>query len=762
MRLVGHHVDPTEVARRLNRPLGSLPSHPQLGAAGVACYESLPVLERIAAPEQWQAGFQVPLRDLTPGITLAADRVDPLNFGGAKFEWPMLDIDRLREGNWQFGTQAYHGHPIRAEVEALNRRLADPVAGVKAAQGEQTHASRTELGPLGTPDRRFSELVPDLPPPARTDDPPRPVLQTHDAAQRYGSLDAGLNLPEGISAADNVTNSPLALVSHGGFSRAFLGVFPQKLPDGSAEFNSWFRIPLGSLASKRLDDPRALDSYPIPGMTVESLVFVKNRRGQGLQQAVAELPPTQDGTRAFLRAVIDGDPADPAGGRLIDGDLLQPDWTGLVVLRPGFQTLLAGLDGLIAKFVAEPMQYVAITAKVDGASPQYPTLYGTYRYTDEAPELPESITGAAGNDVDWDLNVLDIRFRDREIVRFELSGTLILRKFLRIVAFDKPKKFIVRARYQSASDQNNPTHLPRILFEGAPSEPVTLNVDIGPVKAANFKAVRVFLEGLNADEAGNSKTSSRFELDGDLTMQKWDILSGFLSIDESKPVPFSKLGLPLPIGEFRLSWDYPSVEFPLKQREPIRLGPIQFRFTRVGIGGPDLLADTVRLVAGDIQSPRCPFAAVQVDLFKYPELSPNAGKSLSFELVAAFDGDGKKTKLGLRGLDFKKLDIDLFRFMRLRIDEIEQSHKNHNNYLGLNGIKLEILGRTILENLFVAFFDAAGRRGSPRTSGGRSRGRRTPSSRRSRRGSRSSRACSSSTGSWSRTTSSSTRPRPSS
>ena len=202
------------------------------------------------------------------------------------------------------------------------------------------------------------------------------------------------------------------------------------------------------------------------------------------------------------------------------------------------------------------------------------------------------------------------------------------------------------------------------------------------------------------------------------------------------------------------------MEFPLKQREPIRLGPIQFRFTRVGISGPDLLADTVRLVAGDIQSPRCPFAAVQVDLFKYPELSPNAGKSLSFELVAAFDGDGKKTKLGLRGLDFKKLDIDLFRFMRLRIDEIEQSHKNHNNYLGLNGIKLEILGRTILENLFVAFFDAAGRRGSPRTSGGRSRGRGTPSSRRSRRGSRSSRACSSSTGSWSRTTSSSTRPRP--
>ena len=77
---------------------------------------------------------------------------------------------------------------------------------------------------------------------------------------------------------------------------------------------------------------------------------------------------------------------------------------------------------------------------------------------------------------------------------------------------------------------------------------MTLNVDIGPVKAANFKAVRVFLEGPNVDEAGNSKTSSRFELDGDLTMQKWDILSGFLSIDESKPVPFSKLGLPLPIG----------------------------------------------------------------------------------------------------------------------------------------------------------------------------------------------------------------------
>ena len=110
-------------------------------------------------------------------------------------------------------------------------------------------------------------------------------------------------------------------------------------------------------------------------------------------------------------------------------------------------------------------------------------------------------------------------------------------------------------------------------------------------------------------------------------------------------------------------------------------------------------------------SPRLPYAVARVELFKYPELGSQGGQTLGFDLVAAFDRDGAAPKFGLKGIDFSKLDIDLFRFLRLRIERVEGQSAGGGTYLLIEGVKLELLGKTIVEDLNVGLFQVGTERG---------------------------------------------------
>ena len=137
-------------------------------------------------PSPSRARYQVPLRDLTPGGSGDPHQtgVEPLHFSGPFFGWPLLDVEWLRAGNWEFdaapeatgGTtpaaqapvsdeddpddgseplggpfqeegKAF-GHPVRQAVAELNGVIAGPALGPRASQGEQTHASLTRIGPV--------------------------------------------------------------------------------------------------------------------------------------------------------------------------------------------------------------------------------------------------------------------------------------------------------------------------------------------------------------------------------------------------------------------------------------------------------------------------------------------------------------------------------------------------------------------------------------------------------------------------------------
>ena len=755
--VVGRHVSPSATAARLGVDLGSLPTHPQLGGSAW-CLESLPVLERRpdgTTPVE-HASYQIPLRDLTPGSDGDPHRteVEPLRFSGPFFGWPLLDVEWLRAENWEFeppqrGPDAApattrevatvtaavpgeddpndgadpisgpfqdegkaSGHPVRQAVAELNTVIADPTAGPTARQGEQTHASLTRIGPVTARPRTIGELIPDdtpAPPPVRLRDaaaaainPPRPLLGRHDIVQKYGSLMVPLDVPQQAEESEDVLADPIALLPQGGDLDGFSGLYAHKLPAGASDFGAWFRMPFLSNANPADPLNDAVTGFPVAGATTQAVVLAKNRRGVPLTEVIDRLPPLREGTKFLVHELIER--------KQIDPDLLSPAWTGLILLRPGFQVLVPGLATILGKFLAEPFQYVAVTAQNPTEPREFPEFYGTYRHEAEPwPPLPASVVQEQEHDVEWDLRLIDIRFRSREIVRFELSGFLTIRRLFRVEIEGGPWEFEIRGKYQSASDADNPTKKPRIVLEGAPKDPLHVDVNVGPVRAARLERARVSVEGIDPDTPTGS--GGRFDIDGTIELDpSWSL--GFIGVDpNNREVPIRRLGLSMGKSP-RMSWDWPSLEFPLVQREPLKLGPVTFRFLRLGIGGREVLDGMIPVAGGgDIESPRCPFAVARVELFKYPELGSQGGRTLGFDLVAAFDRDGQATKVGLKGIDFNKLDIDLFRFLRLRIEEIERHSSGQSTFLSIQGVKLDLLGKPIVKDLNVALFQTGTERG---------------------------------------------------
>ena len=474
-------------------------------------------------------------------------------------------------------------------------------------------------------------------------------------------------------------------------------------------------MPFISTANARMPLDLAVDSFPAPGLTSQGVVLVKNRRGRGLKEFVAALPPGRGGTRFLVEELIEK--------KWIDPDVLAPGWTGLVVLRCGFQVLAGGLGNLFAKFLAEPMQYIAVTAQEPGEAREFPEVYGTFRYESPAASRPPADPAADDRDVEWDLELLDVRFRAREIVSLQLNGTLTIFKLFRAdpEAGAQPSTFEITGRYQGKDDADNPTRRARVLLEGAPKNPLRVDVNVGPVKAGRLDRVRVSVEGVDPDAPTGS--GGRFEIDGAIELDPaWRLGPIGIGADANgkSEVPIRRLGLSLGTTP-RMSWDWPALEFPLAQREPVRLGPLTFRFERFGFSVPDatthrhtLLDDTLRVAGnGDITAARCPFAVARVELFKYPEFGPKAGQTLGFDLVAALDHDGTAPKIGVKGIDFKNLDIDLFRLVRLRAKSIsvDQVPNGTRQYIEVREMKLDFLEKPLIENLTVALLQDGPERG---------------------------------------------------
>ena len=592
-------------------------------------------------------------------------------------------------------------NPLRDLLEQLNIKQGGE-SGPRAVASTRTHASRLEVGPGSQTLRTISEIVTREPAgfkggqanrDAETAGTPseselRQVFDDHTAVLNFENVEFALPVPR-----DGLAENPVPDLQ-GMLKKAdFHEFIPHRFAEGVA---SWFKIPF------EIPNPQDVDGFNYVVGLQQTLAILKLQSGVGLQEVVERLPKGERGPRWYVKHLVEGG-RDQYGaiqpGNQIDGDVLSPGWTGAVVFNPGLLFDVPGLNTFLSKFVGLPMRYLAFSAHIDGdAIPRdYANVYGTYRYVDEGAgeltpgESPET-------DVVWELGAVDVRFRDREITHFEITGFLLIRKFWKneVPEDTGPHIFKVIGRYQSASAEGNPTREPRIVFEATSKTPLEMKINgddgLAFLKAVHFKGVTVYIEGIGT--SGGGQQGSRFELDGEIETQEWKDCPEFLQVDPDKKIKFSHLGLPLP-GNGRMKWDWPSLEFPLKQKQPLKLGSIEFTFTGIGIGRAELFQGMLK-VYGNEPAGSFPWVSLKVELFKYPQLSEKAGQSLGLELVTAIQDDGSTGGLWLKGLDFDNLDIDLFRFLRIRARKIKLFSKQGQAALLIYQMSLEILGKVII------------------------------------------------------------------
>lgn len=599
-------------------------------------------------------------------------------------------------------------NPLQEELIALNERIREDPSnrnlgfvesnrsshGLKAAMDDSLHTTRIKLKPRENNKQRiFEEIVPVKPPIDFQKDSIRPVLQDHEVGFDFSNIELFVDVNR-----EGIPDNPLPPGNNLTKARAD---FNQFYP---VQNINWFRIPFESDTSK---------SYRISGLK-ESLPLLKLETGKTLQTVLEELPPEKIGVYFLFNQLIEGgiDELGVSQEGVIDPDLLQPGWTGLILLKPGFSIDVSGLEQLLSPFLGLRMQYLALTAslKSEAEDPNYSSVYGAFRYS--LPQTEKQVLEDE-TDVSWSLESVDIRFRDLEVRIFEIKGSLLIRKFWRTSIpenedEDKSKEFKIIGRYEDASAENNSSGKPRIVLEAISKDLIKFQVDLAFIKSALFKSVKISLEGI--DSEGNAQAGSKFSFGGEIeTDEKWEL--GPLSISDDKPIIFDKLGLPLLADPSRLKWDWPSIEIPITQKNPINIGFVSFQLKRFGRGDSQVTNGALQIAKkNNVPTGTFSWAGLDVELFKYPALSSNAGKSIGFELILGIDDSGSNSGLWIRGLDFNNLNIELFRFLTISAKKIELFDENGIQGLWLREISLKILGKEIIKSFSAIIFEQDGQR----------------------------------------------------
>ncbi len=682
------------------------------------------VIAGIREGEEWTTVFHV-IKKVIRAIELGDDVEEDDYRNVQSFRYPTNrwnELDALNhcesvggtflQGSFFFledGNPDTPSNPLQAELIALNKRIQENPSegnialaesnrahGIRATMGDSLHSTRIKLK-AGEDDQRIcEEIVPVKPPVDFQEASIRPVLQDHEVVFDFNNIQLSVDvnregipdnpLPPGINLEAAVEN--------------FKNFIPTRKMD-------WFKIPFDSITKEF----GPFGNYRIPGLK-ESLLLLKLEAGKPLQTVLQELPPEKIGVYFLFNQLIDGG-IDELGVSysegVIDPDLLQPGWTGLILLKPGFSIDVPGLEKLLAPFLGLQMQYLALTAnlKSEAEDPNYSSVYGAFRYSVpnlEKPKIKDE------TDVSWSLGSVDIRFRDLQVVIFEIKGTLLIRKFWRTTpenVAEEPQEFKILGRYEDSSAENNPTDKPRIVLEAISKDPIKFEVNLAFIKSVLFKSVKIYLEGI--DSEGVDQAGSWFEFGGEIEIDKdWNL--GPISISEDKPIKFDKLGLPLLTDPSRLKWDWPSIEIPITQKNPINIGFVSFQLKRFGRGDSQVTNGALQ-IAGSTPSDTFSWAGLDVELFKYPALSSKAGNSIGFELIAGINDSGDNAGLWIRGLDFNNLNIELFRFLTISAKKIEVFNENEVKGLWLREISLKILGKEIIKSFSAIIFEQDGQRG---------------------------------------------------
>lgn len=390
---------------------------------------------------------------------------------------------------------------------------------------------------------------------------------------------------------------------------------------------------------------------------------------------------------------------------------LSKEWTGLVMFNLPLSS--KDSDGPLKNLKPPPLKYLALSPQKNGR------LSVSGRAIDPWP--PKANKPGEGVTA-WDdknqqeetafrLNSVDIAWYDSKLVFYHADADFHFKAFFGL-DLGRPIEFKIIGSYDREKK--------KIRFIGQFKDALRLfngDTGFGPIKQVTIKGAEVnFVQGRTA-----------IHLDGDIELKEFQ---SFRMLKDGTSVSFKSLQVILP-EEWKakqlydLKLDYPSLQFDFKF-PPFRLGFLEVKLGRifvdwhnnqvpwrdaaeVNVGGKPV--DTDEDI--DKLSKAALAFDLRLELMKLPELAMASVDRLIIDFNVGLKRNDKRTgwtlgRLRVRALSFQKLRLDLMRFLTLEAERAaivkRRVDPDNVDWLVLEGIKVSILGKVIIEDLTAAIF----------------------------------------------------------
>lgn len=651
-------------------------------AASLQCFETLPCLVGSGLGDQARLRIVKPGRGYAAGAGAAGSSpAQHVDLGGTVAALPLLEARTVK------ALGAALARPYFARIDHIVRALRDTVR-------DTTHESQLHEGPLPAPGaagvasasngstvqpRSLYDQLAQQPAGAAT-----PRYEPYDVLQRLG---------RGITAT--ITIDPDA-------SPDYILLFPGALridPDLWRELLGPTTGDLARTTPFRLSE----NDFTQPRPDGRALGILKLSRSKALGDLLTELAAQIPAPPSLGQ----GQPA-PAWREVIDPSIGDPSWVGLVLFDVAAKTLAAHDLHALFRDASLAVPYLAISPSSDGTA--RPSFASRLLYQDPTPLPPDE------PETQFLVRRIDARWAGAELAALDVDAVLRVGDFLGLRRL--PASIVeILGRYDLRAKQ--------VRFKASFGKPVALlpdDITVGPIRQLDVRSVDViFTDG-----------RARVTADGVVTLGDFDLPAfvGFKSRESA--IGFNGLGFSLPaLGELgdllTVDVDLPSLRLPLDNKI-FDLGG--FELSLVGLDFlKGLTLDAWRSLPGqDFGFGDAPSALAvrwRLTLMKLPGLALKSIDRLIIDLTlgvalrGASAWDFSRIRLGFQALDFRDLDLDLLRFLTLKVRRLSIGRDPEHRLTRLiaEGVHVDVLQHTIIDRLTFLIFRTDAIDGRPARTG---------------------------------------------
>jgi hypothetical protein len=270
-------------------------------------------------------------------------------------------------------------------------------------------------------------------------------------------------------------------------------------------------------------------------------------------------------------------------------------------------------------------------------------------------------------ETEFTITSFDATVKNTTLISGSIESVLTIRSVLGHV-FTPPVSVIITGSLPAKSDATSTGSSQGFEFSARLESPLELPLDYAFFEKITVTRIR----------AANRKEKCFLELDATVSFKEFAGAAGLKSVALQNfriEVPAITGGASVKLGQARLlDFDMEAIEFILNKPRPLTMLGMELLPTGIGYTksySEELFKSYFRCL-GEFPTPgkKVAYIKLDVNLGNLTSLGSTDGQSLKFTGALAYKLEDKKLFFGISGGEFKNIDINLFRFIQLKIEEL--------------------------------------------------------------------------------------------